>query len=99
MTFLTIDAATRALLRQARTPVELHDPEGNVVGFFTPAGWPSYPTTRATEADLPELDRLRATEKGGKSLREVFEYLKTLTADSTALADLDRQIQELAEAE
>jgi hypothetical protein len=54
-----------------------------------------YPTTRATEADLVEIDRIRATGTEGKSLLEVFQYLKTLTANPDDLADLDYHIREL----
>jgi hypothetical protein len=100
MTILTVDEALLATLRRATGPAEVRDAAGNLVGFFTPAhARPSYPTTRATEADLPELDRRRATEQGGKTLREIFEHLKTLTTDPSTLADLEQRIQELAEAE
>jgi hypothetical protein len=98
MTVLTVDEATLALLKQAREQVELRDVQGNFVGFFTPArsGRP-YPTTPATEADLPELDRLRAIETEGKTLREIFEHLKTLTTNPAELAELDRCIREMVQ--
>jgi hypothetical protein len=96
MTVLTIDEATRAFLRQAKEQAELRDAEGNLVGVFTPAhaGVP-YPTARATEADLAELDRLHSTERSGNSLRDIFQHLKTLTTNPDDLIDLDQHIREL----
>lgn len=99
MTSLTIDEATLSVLQQAQRQVELRDVRGNVIGFFIPASSNlPYPTTPASEADLAEIDRLRATEQGGKSLREIFEHLKTLTNNPADLEDLDRHIRELSEA-
>ena len=98
MTILTVDQAVLAALKQARGPAEIRDADGNLLGYFTPARPTGlFPTTRATEADLPELDRLAAAALPGKTTREVFEYLKTLTNDPTDLADLQRHIDELAE--
>ena len=98
MTVLTSDEAVLAFLRQAKEPAEIRDAAGNFVGVFTPARSPAlYPTTRATEADLAEIDKLRATEKDGQPLRDVFMHMRTLTTNADAITDLDRHIRELDE--
>ena len=100
MTSLTIDEATLSVLQQAQRQVELRDVRGNVVGFFIPASSNlRYPTTPVSEADLAEIDRRRATEGQGpgKTTREIFERLKTLTDDPAEQADLQRHIDELTE--
>lgn len=98
MTVLTSDETVLAFLRQAKEQAEIRDAAGNFVGVFTPARSSApYPTTRATEADLAEIDRRRATETGGKSLREIFLHLRTLTTNPAAIADLDRHIREFDE--
>jgi hypothetical protein len=98
MNTLTVDNATVAMLRQAAEPVEIRDSDCNVIGFFAPLPPGTHPPPgRITEAELAKLDRRRAPEGPGKSTREVFEHLKTLTDNPADLADLQRHIDELAE--
>ncbi len=98
MAVLTLDDAVSAVLLQAKQQTELRDKQGNLLGFFTPPR--SMPlTARATEAELAELERHGGTEEGGKTLREIFEHLTTLTKNPRELADLNEHIQQLVEEE
>lgn len=100
MITLTADDTVLATLRQATGPAEIRDLKGNLVGFFAPAG-PGRVVLNgpATEADLPEIERRKATEKTGKTTREVFERLKGLTTDPAVQAHLQQKIDRLAEEE
>ncbi len=95
---LTADEAMLATLRQATGPAEICDRQGQLVGVYAPmpAG-PPPPIGPATEADLPEIKRRIATERGGKTLREVFEHLKSITPEPVAQAYLQKKIDQLAE--
>lgn len=98
MNIPTVDNATAALLRQVAEPVQIRDSNGTIVGFFAPLPFGDHSSRgRLTEAELAELHRRRAAERPGKSTREVFEHLKTLTDNPADLDDLQRHIDELAE--
>jgi hypothetical protein len=99
---LTADNTTLAILRQTTELVEVHDAKGTLVGYFAPVRAerahlydPPYPTTRATEADLAEIERQKASETGGKTLREAFEHLLSLTDEEKSRADLRMHIDRL----
>ena len=99
MITITADGPTLAALRQANGPAEVRDPEGRVVGLFTPAALNAvqqhgHATPRI---DRDELARRKASEKKGRSTREVFEHLRTLTQDPELLADLQEKIDGLKE--
>jgi hypothetical protein len=97
---LTADDVVLATLRQATGPAEIRDLKGNLVGFFAPANSGGVRLNGpATEADLPEIERRKATETGGKTTREVFERLKSLTADQALQAYLQQKIEKFAEEE
>lgn len=80
--------------------VEITDNDGTLIGFFVPASLKRdkqpYPP-RAVPLDMDELARRSATAKNGKTTREVFEHLKSLTQDPKDLADLQMHIDQLAE--
>jgi hypothetical protein len=100
MITLTADDAVLATLRQATGPAQIRDTKGNLVGFFAPANVGHVRLNGpATEADLPEIERRKATEPGGKTTREVFERLKSLTTDPAMQAYLQQKIDRLAEEE
>lgn len=52
MSQLIIQANVLAILNQANGPTELRDPDGNLVGVFTPAG------QDAGDWDMAEADRV-----------------------------------------
>src|ERR1700681_3555307 len=79
-------------------PVEISDESGNLLGLFVPAnlerGKRLY-AELASRADHEELDR-RAAERGkGRTTREVFEPLHSLTDDPTLQAYLQQKINRL----
>jgi len=81
-------------------PVEISDATGRLVGLFVPAnlehGKQLY-ARLAPQIDLQEIQRRIATQKNGRSLREIFEHLKTLTNDPQEQAHLQKKIDAMAE--
>jgi hypothetical protein len=99
MITVTADVALAEKLRQANGPAEIRDPEGKVVGFFAPVSVNhalQYAQV-AARIDRAELARRKASEKTGRTTREVFERLKTLTQDPETLAHLQQKIDGLEE--
>lgn len=81
MAFLTADGHFLTRLRGLSERVEVRDPEGNVLGHYTPA---MSPEVRAIHEkakglfDLEEAERVFATEKGGHTTQEVLRWLESL---------------------
>jgi hypothetical protein len=96
MITVTADDAMVEKLRQANGPAEIRDAHGNVVGFFAPASGAA--AGGRTEEDWEELRR-RAQSTGGRSLKEIFRRLQSLTADESARARLQKKIDQMAEDE
>ena len=99
MTTITAKGAMLTVLRQAHGLAEIRDPEGKVLGFFAPvevSHAPQY-AGAAASIDRAELARRKASEKTGRTTREVFERLKTLTHDPEVLAHLQEKIDGLTE--
>jgi hypothetical protein len=81
-------------------PVEISDAKGKLVGVFVPANLErakqlSERLTAAT--NWVELERRTKTEKTGRTTREVFERLLSMTQDPTLRADLEAKIAILKE--
>lgn len=96
MITITVDAALLATLRQADGPAEVRDADGNVVGIFAPVA-PEH-AEAAARTDWEELER-RARSTGGRTLKEIFQRLQTLTADEAVRADLQRKIDQMTKDE
>lgn len=94
MITLTADAALLAVLRKANGPAQIQDEEGNFVGFFTPAA--DETTIQRTPEEWAELDR-RARNKGGRTLKEIFQRMQTLTTDESERAGLQEKIDRMDE--
>lgn len=94
MVTLTADAALLAILRQANGPAEIRDADGNFVGFFTPAGDES--AVVRSEEELAEMHR-RAQAKGGRTLKEIFQRMQSLTADESDRTFLQEKIDRMDE--
>jgi len=100
MITVTADDVALATLRRATGPAEIRDTKGNLVGFFAPANAGQVRLNGpATEADLPEIERRKVAETGGKTTREVFERLQSLTTDPALQAHLQQKIDKPAEEE
>lgn len=74
MTCMTIDDATRDVLRSASGPVELCDREGRLLGTFNPL--PTAQDYAEADASVPieELER-RLREESGRPLAEILTDL------------------------
>ena len=75
------------------------DASGKLLGLFVPAnlerGKQLY-QEMDERIDWPEIERRKTEEAGqGGPLHEVFEHLKTLTADPSLQADLQQHIDRL----
>jgi hypothetical protein len=100
MTRVIADQEMLAALGRAKELVEIGDPNGNVIGFFAPVSLAHAARYAefAARIDRKELDRRCSVEGGkGRSLREVYEHLLTLTTDPQGQAHLREQIAKLAE--
>ncbi len=96
MVTLTADAALLAVLRNANGPAEIRDSDGNIVGLFTPAA-DEHAVVR-TQEEWEELRR-RAQRTGGRTLKEIFQRMQTLTTDEAVRARLQKQIDQMTEEE
>lgn len=104
MTTLPANDGVLAAFRQATNVVEIRDAHGTIIGYFAPVSAErahlygvQRPSGEETGAEGSEIERLKATANPGKTTREVFERLKTLTDDPALQADLQRHIDELTE--
>ncbi|MBX9681712.1 MAG: hypothetical protein K2X38_23385 [Gemmataceae bacterium] len=79
MTVKTADEATIAFFAQLKEPTEIRDPQGRVLGFFTPSN--VQPLTEAEVRSLFDIEnasRVLDSEKGtGSSLTDVWNRIKT----------------------
>ena len=96
MVTLTADAALLAILRIATGPAEIRDADGNIVGLFTPAADEN--ALVRTQEEWEELRR-RAQRTGGRTLKEIFQRMQTLTTDEAVRARLQKQIDGMTEEE
>ena len=94
MVTLTADADLLAILRKANGPAEIRDADGNMVGFFTPAGDAN--AVVRTEEEWEELRR-RAQATGGRTLKEIFQRMQALTTDESVRVRLQKPIDRMAE--
>jgi hypothetical protein len=82
MNYLTADEDLLDRLRGIVEPVEIRDPEGKLLGVYTPHVTPEvralYEKARKL-FDPEEIKRRKTAEHGqGKTTAEVLEYLKSL---------------------
>ena len=83
MSHLTVTEPLLARLRGMLQPVEFRDPEGNVLGHYTPAVAPEvremYERAKGL-FDLEEAERILATEKDkGRPLQEILHELEAMS--------------------
>jgi hypothetical protein len=86
-------------LRNFMEPVEVLEPNGEIVGLFVPTnlerGKRLY-DEKGSDIDWAEIERRAAEETGqGRKLYEIFEHFKTLTTDTEVIADLQERIERL----
>jgi hypothetical protein len=99
---IQVTADDRSLLSDLRKfgePVEVLEPNGEIVGLFVPTnlerGKRLY-DQKGSDIDWAEIERRDAQEAGqGIQLYEIFEYFKTLTTDPEVFADLQQRIERL----
>ena len=72
---VTVDDSLRSKLKNFRSPLELYDESGRVVGYFTPAADPAMYEEVESPTSQRELDR-RSQEGGGRPVAEILEGLK-----------------------
>jgi hypothetical protein len=79
--------------------VEICDAAGRVVGHIAPASKEQAPlhAQTATRMDRAEIARRKGSHKTGRTTREVFQRLQSLTQDSELIAHLQAKIDSLQE--
>ena len=99
MTTMTPNADALAFLRQASDLVEIRDPEGGIVGYFAPVSMERahLHVQTAARIDRAEIARRKASHPTGRTTREVFERLQSLTQDPALRAHLQEKIEGLKE--
>ena len=77
---LTADAAMKSKLGQLDQPAEIRDADGNVIGYFTPAGHHEALLYRDAAAHLDPDEMKCRKESGAKGFttNEVLEHLKSI---------------------
>jgi hypothetical protein len=80
MNYLIADQALLERLAGVMEPAEIRDPEGNVLGRFTPvfAGEKEKKERAARYFDLAEAERVAASKCEGYSIEEVMQHLRSL---------------------
>ena len=79
MTHITLTADQAALLRNAHSFVEVHDPQGFVLGVFTPSATNLDDLSSAFSAEeiaAAELEAKSLSPAKGRTLAEIFERLE-----------------------
>ena len=71
MTQILLDANLAHQLKASAVPMELCDPNGNVVGFFTPVTKPKFEIP-FTEEEIQKSKK----QKGGRSLADILADLE-----------------------
>jgi hypothetical protein len=99
MTHLIADDAMLAVLNQVKELTEIRDVRGNVIGFYAPKDLEdARQYVRAVaHIDPAEIERRKAANLPGRTTREVFEHLKSLTKDEQLRGYLDTKIKGLTE--
>src|SRR5438552_15390478 len=99
MTSLTADEAVLAILQQAKGLTEIRDPKGAVIGYFAPAalGEGESEAERSARFDPAEIERRKSAQGKGRTTRQVFEYLQSLTTDEKMRGYLQQKIDSLTE--
>ena len=92
MVTLTANDAVLAVLGQVKELAEIRDASGTVIGFFAPANG-----LGDSKLNPLEIARRKAANQPGRSTREVFEHLLSLTKDDRLRADLQNRIDVLKE--
>jgi hypothetical protein len=85
MNFLTADESMLARLRGIVEPVEIRDPDGNVLGQYTPIVSSEKQALYAKALklfDLEEAKRVAAMKGQGYTLAEVKQHLQSLAQDA-----------------
>ncbi|MCH8042732.1 MAG: hypothetical protein IID44_03345 [Planctomycetes bacterium] len=75
MTQIVVNPATAEKLSGIQTTVELCDPSGNLLGYFSPKVNPSLYDQVEPPISEEELDRIEK-EGGGRPLRDVLDDLE-----------------------
>ncbi len=80
MTILTANDVVQAFLTPIKEAAEIRDEEGNLLGYFTPAGRAEDMLYQQDIAqfDLEELKRRAASKERGHTTEEVLNYLRAL---------------------
>jgi len=101
MLTITADAAMLAKLRAANGLAEIRDDEGTVVGFYAPASVEKAPqrAEAAARVDWEELRRRANSPERGRTLKEVFQHLQSITKDEPMRAYLQQKIDRMTEEE
>jgi hypothetical protein len=96
MITLTADEVTLAILRQASGLAEIRDPSGATVGFFAPVSMErAHLYAQAAAQARTEIERRKREEQAGRTTREVFEHLQSLTDDPDLRAYMQKKIDDL----
>ena len=99
MTKVTAGEAVQAVLGQLTELAEICDSNGRVIGYFAPATLPeaaSY-ANAAAHVDPAEIERFKRSKEECYTTKEVFEHLKSPTADQAMHAYLQSLIDEVSE--
>jgi hypothetical protein len=99
MVSLTANDSMVALLNQAKGLTEICDPKGKVIGFFAPISLEHAQdyVVGAAHFDRAEIQRRKEQNLPGRTTKEVFEHLLSLTKEERLRSYLQEKIKDLAE--
>jgi hypothetical protein len=95
MQSVTVDNTILALLAKVDGVAEIRNPDGKVVGFFAPVSHQS--ALGSAQAAARGGDQAKEPPPRGRTTREVFLHLRSLTNDEQVKAYLDQKIKGLEE--
>jgi hypothetical protein len=95
MTSVIADEKMSSVLSQLTTLSEVRDTHGKIIGFFAPAPLENSELRIEVAAHVTpeEIQRRKAARLPGFTTREVFERLKSLTADEPTQNYLQKLIE------
>ncbi len=98
MTQFIASEAVVALLKEAKSLVEIRDGGGQVIGYYAPVSMPDARENADWAAQIDPVELARRKQPGRRTFttRQVFEHLLTMATTEEDRADLQRHIEELA---
>jgi|SRR6266851_9509799 len=99
MTAITVRKAMLTTFKQVKELTTIRDPSGRIIGYYAPRilERAKNHARLATRFDPAEIERRAKSKKRGRTTKQVFQHLQSLTKDRTMKKYLQGLIDRLEE--